>query len=404
MKTEKTHWPDVLVFLAGGVAVAMLIGKAPAALPVIRAGMGLSLFEAGLVVSIFTLIAGFGGVLAGSIADRFGPRRIAIFGMGLAAVSSLAGSAATTALPLLATRTGEGLGFFLTVVSIPPLLLRASQTRDRQKVMGIWSSYMPAGMGSMLLVSGLIVEDIGWPGVWQVTAAAVVIVAAAVAFTARKYPPDNLHKKQPVTIAGTLVVVKRPGPLLLALGFGSYASQFFIISSFVPLILVEQALWSVPAAGVAGAAVIIANLVGTLGSAWLLGRGISRAHIVMATSLILAVAAVFVLNDSFPPMVRIGAAVCFSAFGGLIPGVLFAGVPVHVPSPNHVSSVNGLMLQGVAIGQLTGPAISSYVVEQTGNWSDALYVVLPLAGLAVLAGFLIGRLEQRPRALGTSNS
>ncbi|WP_282604218.1 CynX/NimT family MFS transporter [Pelagibius sp. Alg239-R121] len=402
MTTEKTHWPDVLIFLAGGIAVAMLIGKAPAALPVIRAGMGLSLFEAGLVVSIFTLIAGFGGVLAGSIADRFGPRRIAIFGMGLAALSSLAGSAATTALPLLVTRTGEGLGFFLTVVSIPPLLLRASQTRDRQKVMGIWSSYMPAGMGSMLLVSGLIVEDIGWPGVWQVTAAAIVIVAAAFAFTARKYPPENpssdqpghLAKKQPVTIAGTLVVVKRPGPLLLALGFGSYASQFFIISSFVPLILVEQAHWSVPAAGVAGAAVIIANLIGTLGSAWLLGRGISRASIVIATSLILAIAAVFVLNDSFPPMLRIGAAVCFSAFGGLIPGVLFAGVPVHVPSPNHVSSVNGLMLQGVAIGQLTGPAISSYVVEQTGNWSDALYVVLPLAALAVLAGFLIGRLEQ----------
>jgi len=391
---DKTCWPDVFVFLTAGIAVALLIGKVPGALPVMRVELGLTLFEAGLMVSVYSLIAALGGVTTGAMAARFGSRKIAIIGMVMAALGSLAGSYATSSVPLLATRTIEGLGFFMTAVSMPTLMIRASRFRDRQKVLGIWASYMPAGMGIMLLTGALLVERVGWSGVWQIVAGVIFVVGLGVAITAKRYPAVEADKTKPVTLVEAISVLTLPGPLLLAVTFGAYGAQFLIIVAFVPLILVEQGGWSVVAAGMAGAGVIFANIIGTIASGWILGHHVSRAQLVISTSLILAVCASVVLSDQLSPVLRLTAAVAFSTFGGLIPGAMFAGTPVHAPTPRHISSVNGLMLQGVAIGQLVGPTLSSFIVEKTGQWSSALFVIYPLAVLAIIAGLKIAKLEK----------
>jgi len=395
-KPDKTNWLDVFIFLSAGIVVALLIGKVPGALPVMRVELGLTLFEAGLMVSVYSLIAALGGVTTGAMADRFGSRKIAIIGMAMAVLGSLAGSFTTSSVPLLATRAVEGLGFFMTVVSMPTLMIRASHLHDRQKVLGIWASYMPAGMGIMLLTGALLVERIGWSGVWQIVAGVIFIIGLGVAVTAKKYPAPDADKAKPVTIVEAISVLTLPGPLLLAVTFGAYGAQFLIIVAFVPLILVEQAGWSVVSAGMAGAGIIFANIFGTIASGWILGHRVSRAQLVIATSLILAACATVVLADQLPPVFRLTAAVTFSAFGGLIPGAMFAGTPVHAPTPRHISSVNGLMLQGVAIGQFIGPTLSAFIVGKTGLWSSALFVIYPLAALAIVAGLKIAKLEKRP--------
>ena len=60
--------------------------------------------------------------------------------------------------------------------------------------------------------------------------------------------------------------VLKTGPLLLALVFGAYAAHFLIATAFMPLLLVEEGGWSVAAAGMAGAAVIAANIIGCVAS------------------------------------------------------------------------------------------------------------------------------------------
>ena len=105
--------------------------------------------------------------------------------------------------------------------------------------------------------------------------------------------------------------------------------------------------------------------------------------------------AVVLLTNVLPLSLRLAAALLFSSIGGLIPGALFAGVPRHAPAPGQVSTVNGLLLQGVAIGQLTGPSIASYCVEATGSWSGALWFSLPVAALSLVLAFALGRLETK---------
>ncbi len=391
---QRTQWVRVFALFMAGVAVSFLIGKAPAALTALRTEFSLSLFQAGLVVSIYTMIAGVAGLFCGMLADRIGQRRVALAGMALAACASLAGAAAETPALLLATRAFEGLGFFLTVVSVPALMLRGTAARDRQMAMSLWSAYMPLGMGFMLFAGGALLDTLGWRGVWLLNGALIALVAIIVlAAAAPLSPPADTAPRLPPRRA--ISEVCRRGPLLLAAIFGCYAAQFLIVTAFVPLILVEEAQWSVAAAGAAGAFVIAANIIGCLAAGPLLDRGGSRVVIIASAAIIMAACAVIVMNSAPPVALRLGAAALLSAVGGLIPGVLFSAVPVHAPSPRHIASVNGLMLQGVAFGQLAGPAIAAFVVGMTGNWSASLVVLVPLAAATLSAALALGRLEKR---------
>ena len=387
------------MLFAGGIAVSFLVGKAPAALPVMRLELGLSLFQAGLVVSIYSLISGVSGAFFGMLADRFGHRKVALSGMTIAVLAGVAGAGATSPAFLLATRAIEGLGFFITVISLPALMLRQTTMAGRQKVMGLWSGYMPLGMGTMLLFGGMVVEPFGWRGLWIATSVLIGFVALAIALsTARQGPSQNTGKSAgappPVTLAAMKTVLGAPGPLLLALTFGSYASVFLIVTAFLPLLLVEQAKWQVASAASAGALVILANIAGCFASGLLLDMGIKRRGLIVTAAAIMAVCAIVLMTGYAPVIIRLAAAMVLSAVGGLIPGVLFSGVPVHAPSPAHFSTVNGLMLQGVAFGQLLGPAAASYVVGETGNWASALYVIVPLTIIAGGSGLALGRLER----------
>ncbi|NKB54309.1 MAG: hypothetical protein GKR97_19220 [Rhizobiaceae bacterium] len=83
----------------------------------------------------------------------------------------------------------------------------------------------------------------------------------------------------------------------------------------------------------------------------------------------------------------------FSAVGGLIPGALFAGTTIHSPDPSRLSSLNGLLLQGAALGQLLGPPIAALCVGETGDWTRILWFSTTAAALVCLMALIIGRLE-----------
>ena len=139
----------MLLFLIG-VTVSLQIGKVPGQLPAIESELGLSLFNVGLIVSIFSLIAAFGGIFIGAVSDRFGSLRLVVVGLALGGAASFAGSFAASALPLLASRVAEGFGFILATASTPALIANETSSSDRSKALGLWDAYMPAGMSAMM--------------------------------------------------------------------------------------------------------------------------------------------------------------------------------------------------------------------------------------------------------------
>jgi len=390
-----TSWARVLTLLATGIAAAFLVGKAPAALPVLRPELSLSLFEAGLVVSMFSLVAALAGVLFGLVSDHFGRLRVALTGFVLALAAGLAGAAAPNPAALIASRAAEGVGFFLVSVSLPPLMMRLSGERHRHTVMGLWGTFLPAGAAMVLLGGGSTIGLVGWRGLWVVLSALYVPVMLALWWAA---PREDLHEGRHEPTRASVVrrlreVVHAPGPLLMTATFGCYSAQYLPVTAFVPLILVERAHWSVAAAAAAGALVMASNITGNIAAGLLLDRGVKRVRLVQVAAVALAVGAALLMTETLPVPLRIAGAIVFASFGGMIPGSMFAAVARHSPSPGHTATVNGLMFQGVAVGQLVGPAITTFVVGEAGTWTAALFYLLPMSGLLLLAAGRLGRLE-----------
>jgi len=388
------QWPRIWAVFLTGVAAAFLVGKAPAALPVLRAELNLSLFQAGLVVSMFSLVAAVAGILFGALSDQWGQLRLAIVGLVLAAAAGAAGAWAETGVTLIASRVAEGVGFFMISVSLPGLVLRLADGRTRQTAMGLWGAYLPLGAGLILLAGGIVIETVGWRGLWLLISASYVAFLAALVWAAPRE-----HDVVP-GVAGqgrVKAVLKTPGAVMLGAVFGCYSGQYMAVTSFVPLILVERAGWELAPAAAVGAMIMVVNTTGNIAAGFMLDRGVRRQSLILLASAAMALGAILVMSAALPVPVRIAGAVLFSSFGGMIPGSLFAGVARHAPSRAHVSSVNGLMLQCVAIGQLIGPAVTTWLVATgNGSWTMSLIYLLPMAALTAIAGLMLGRIERSP--------
>ena len=394
-ETEQHSWPRVFGIFATGVTAAFLVGKAPAALPVLRTELGVTLVEAGLLVSMLSFVAGLAGVLIGAIAEFSGQRRTAFAGLVVAAGAGIAGSMAADPTQLLVARAIEGIGFFMITVSLPGLIIQLSDNRRRQSAMGLWGAYLPFGAGLILLAGGVAIAEIGWRGVWLAIsgalAAMVIVLLWAAPPPLRRQPQTTGIRDISAAIGTTLTA---PGAVMLAVIFGCYSGQYLALTSFVPLILVEEADWALPSAAAAAAVVMMANAMGNVVAGYLLDRGVRRVTLILAAAGAMAIGSVMVMSDGLPVAARLAGALFFSSFGGMIPGALFAGVRQHAPSPAHISTVNGLMLQSSSIGQFIGPALAAFLVSLgNANWSWSLYYLVPMAGLTALAGIRLGRIE-----------
>jgi MFS family permease len=387
---RSTSWRHVFILFLAGVAVALQIGKVPGAIPLLKDEFALTLVAAGWVVSIFSLIAALSGALFGVFGARVGPARLAIYGMALAAVASAAGAFASTPALLLATRVVEGLGFIATVVSIPLLLTAVTARRDRDVAMGLWGAFMPLGTGGMLLLSAPLLDLIGWRGLWLFTAAVIAVVAVFVHAAAKRASVRMGEAERP-HIREILQVATRPRPLLLAIVFGLYAGQYLVMLGFLPLILVEQHGLSGPAAAAWVAAIVLSNALGNVASGIALRHGVPARTSMVLACLVMGLTACVVYLD-VATVYSLAAAFAFSAFGGLIPGSLFALAPAQITRVEHLPSVSGLMVQGSSIGQFLMPPAIAALVAYLGNWA-----VAGPAGLVAMsiAAFLAVRLTRR---------
>lgn len=396
-ETQGHSWPRIFGIFATGVAVAFLVGKVPAALPVLRTELGLTLVEAGLLVSLLSLVSGLGGVFIGAMAAVAGQRLTALGGLVVAVAAGIGGSLAVAPGQMLAARAIEGIGFFMCSVSLPALIMQLSDDRRRQSAMGLWGAYLPLGAGIILLAGGVMIALIGWRGLWVAISVALAVMVAVLVWAAPASEARGARTARfPDMFAAVGLTLKAPGAVMLALTFGCYSGQYIALTSFVPLILVEEAGWALATAAAAGAIVMLGNALGNVIAGYLLDRDFRRATLIVAAAGAMAIGSALVMSSGLPVPVRLAGALLFSICGGMIPGALFAGVRQHAPSPAHVSTVNGLMLQSSSIGQFIGPALASALVSAGGgDWSWSLIYLLPMAAATALVGIGLGRIEAK---------
>lgn len=386
-----TNWPAVWVIYAAGLAAGAYMTKVAPALPPLRAELGLTLVESGFVATTFNFIGMAAGALAGMLCDRYGQKRLGVAGLGVMAAGGALGAAAGSFGALLFSRFIEGLGFILFAVSAPALMSAAAATpRDRAKALGLWSSYMPTGGALALLAAPWVIAAWGWRGLWAVTA--LVAAACAVAF-ARVAPAGHYGAVSSLRLIAESVAQR--GILVMALLFACYVGQWTSVMIWLPTFLIDEHGLAPGAAALATALMVLINAPGNIAGGWLVAHGVRRGALVVAACAVVALCEVGMLSPALPGGLRFALVLVFSLTAGVIPASIFAGLPVHARTPQHIATGNGILMHGSNLGQFLGPVALAWIASRFGGWQAALWLLLALAASGALCGLAISAIERR---------
>lgn len=398
--TARTHWAAVAAVMAGGLAIALNVGKVPVSLPTLRSELDLSLVQAGWVSSMLVFLAFLGATFTGMWVGRLGALRMVLGGLAVCAGASLIAPLLPGWGPLIGSRFLEGLGFMVVAVASPALITAATAPADRRFALGLWSTYMPAGASLAMLASPWLLPRTGWAGLWLLTSAGLLAALAAVAVQRRHFAaaapghaagsPGGNGLWAPARAA-----LAQPLPWLLALSFGVWAMQHFALIVWMPTYLQEQRGAGPGVTAVLTGLMLLACVPGNLLGGWLVQQEIPRGRLLAAAQLCTGTGALVYASEALPDALRYAAAVFVSFAGGVIPAAVMASSTVLARMPQQIGTLQGLYMQGAQLGQVVGTPLIAAVVAASGRWSSALAVTATAAAVGVGLGLAAGRMEAR---------
>ncbi|MEU4801686.1 MFS transporter [Actinosynnema sp. NPDC023587] len=152
------------------------------AVPPLTADLKASAQDVQWVLDSYMLV--FAGLLltSGSLADRFGRRKVMIIGLALFGAASLFATFVTSPGELIAARVVMGVGGALVMPSTLSILITVFDERERRKAMAAWSAVAVLGMVGGPVLGGALIASFSWAAVFlvNVPVAVIAIVAAVV--------------------------------------------------------------------------------------------------------------------------------------------------------------------------------------------------------------------------------
>ena len=397
---QKTQWPIVWIALGAGIVAATHLGKLPPALPEIRTALDAGLVTGGWIASMISCTGFALGIVAGSIADRIGQRRVLVFGLIAMTGGSLLGAFAYAGEAMLAARFVEGIGFTAVTITGAGMINHVTAAGDRKWALGIWSSYLPCGFSVMLIVGALILDAYGWRTLWIVSSVITIVWAGIVyRVTAGWHRRESTGASATSMLSGALQCLTNRGALLVSACFGLYAAQQIAMVAWLPTYMHEVYGSGRLTAAALPALVLSFNAVGNWFSAWAMGRGMSSWPLLAIGAAGMGLTQIGIFSADLADPWRLVFAVFFGLFGGMVPAAALGSVATYAPSPALIGTMNGLMVTGTNTGMLFGPPAAAAVRAATGNWNDVAWLMVALAAVGLLFALLSRPLERRANRL-----
>jgi EmrB/QacA subfamily drug resistance transporter len=160
--TRTQHW--TLTVVCAATAMLMLdIAVVNTALSAIAADLDTGLSGLQWVVDAYTLSLAATVITAGSLADRFGRRRLFGIGLGVFTATSLLCAAAGSIAMLNASRVAQGLGAaIMFAVSLAVLSNAFPRTEERVKALAAYGATMGGSFAIGPLVGGALTSGLDW--------------------------------------------------------------------------------------------------------------------------------------------------------------------------------------------------------------------------------------------------
>src|SRR5579875_2409837 len=176
------------------------------ALPSLHVDLHASLSDLQWTVDAYTLVTASLLVLAGSTADRIGRRRTFQTGLAVFTLGSLLCSLAPGLAWLVVFRMVQAIGgSMLNPVAMSIITNVFTDRRERAMAIGVWGGVIGISLGLGPVVGGLLIELVGWRGIFWVN---VPIGVAAFVLAALFIPESRAPRaRRPDPIGQALVVI-----------------------------------------------------------------------------------------------------------------------------------------------------------------------------------------------------
>ena len=174
------------------------------ALPSIQCDLHATLAGLQWIVDAYTLVVASLLMLAGSMSDRFGRRRVFQIGLLVFTAGSLLCSLAHSMERLIAYRAIQGLGAsMLNPVALSIIANAFPNPKNRARAVGVWGAVAGVSLAVGPLIGGALVQAVGWRSIFWINLPIGII---AIVLAARFVPESKAPKARRVDPIGQFLV------------------------------------------------------------------------------------------------------------------------------------------------------------------------------------------------------
>ncbi len=350
----------------------------------------------GLTISGYVLLAGLMPLVYAPFADRLGRRRILLVSLGLYVVTSVLCALSWNIWSLIAFRTLQALGVSAATVVGAGAIADVYPPQSRGRAMGMFGVAPLIGPVIGPLIGGIIINAVGWRGLFLTLAALGAVVLAALAI----WMPETLSKaripKTPPRPWEPLLLLRNPSLLLLSLLGGVVFATMYATVTLLPLLLHRIYNMGPMAIGLAFLPYGVAGLLGTTAGGIAADRLGRKRSLILGSIVIAPVVALFgfwVGSSFVMAMVLLGGVGFLLSFAR--PAMSTYAVEM---TPQHASSITAatmaLALVFASISATAAPALSGAI--GTGPFFGIMAALITIATVAAALGMEPDKAHRAP--------
>ena len=164
---DKKWW--TLIAVCAGIFMLLLdVTIVIVAQPAIQAGLHASFSDVQWTLDAYALTLASLLLTSGSLADRYGRKRLFSIGLAIFTLGSLLCGLAVSPLMLILSRSGQGIGGAIMLATSLALLGNSFRGRERGVAFGVWGAVVGISTALGPVLGGLITTDWSWRGIFLV--------------------------------------------------------------------------------------------------------------------------------------------------------------------------------------------------------------------------------------------
>ncbi len=375
-------WLILAVLLLFSVAAPLNQSKVPPILPILMESWGLPVGRAGLLMSLYAITGLLLALPAGFIFHRVGYRWAGVLSGGSIALGAALGALSPSINVLLFSRAIEGIGTGFVAVMAPAVIAPWFPHR-RGIALGIWATWVPVGLMTMLLAAPALAGWGGWRSVWWFGCIYAVLTTLLFLLVVRPAPAQEpaAGDPQPADVGRTL---HNPTIWWLGVAFACYCTAVFAVGTFLPTYLYTvRGVALAQAAGLTSITSLMSIFSGPAGG--LISDRLGSRKRVYLFGLV-AAAVILPLTGAASLSLLIVLVAAQGLFLSVTPPNVFAAAVETGRATGGSGLAMAVVMAGQNAGVLAGPLLFGALVESPGGWGLAFASLPVICLLGVWAG------------------